>query len=72
MMSLERNAILELKKISGLKPTSSSTKLQVSQGVVFTDNNNGSLVMRSPDKTYWIKRSIILGNYAQKKVPFPK
>ncbi len=47
------------------------SKLQISQGVVFVDNTNGSLLMRSPDNSCWILRVSDLGVLTATKVPCP-
>jgi len=47
------------------------SKLHVAGGIAFIDNNNGSLLMRSPDNSCWILKVSNTGELTVLKVPCP-
>ncbi|HEY3387530.1 MAG TPA: hypothetical protein VGK46_13530, partial [Saprospiraceae bacterium] len=47
------------------------SKLHVAGGIAFIDNNNGSLLMRSPDNSCWILKVSNTGELSVLKVPCP-
>jgi hypothetical protein len=49
-----------------------TTRLHVANGVIFSDNNNGSLLMRSPDNSCWILKVNDEGVLSTIKVPCPQ
>jgi hypothetical protein len=55
----------------GIGTLTPGSKLQISEGVIFVDNNNGSILMRSPDNSCWILKVSNSGQLSVTKVPCP-
>lgn len=55
----------------GVGTSNPVSKLHVAGGIAFIDNNNGSLLMRSPDNSCWILKVSDAGELSVLKVPCP-
>lgn len=55
----------------GIGTNTPVAKLEVAQGVIYSNNNNGSLLMKSPDNSCWILKVNNSGALSATKVPCP-